>query len=106
MKDTAARAGEPVAEVGDLLLSVRERVQAAGISNRAPLYLAPAPAEPAILYIPCGYTPFESSWCYGAFSTEKLAQARLKEVKTDTLTYQPCECYNILRVELDVPDVF
>ena len=43
----AAPAGEPVAEVGDLIIQVRERVMAAGLLNRAPLYAAPAPAEPA-----------------------------------------------------------
>jgi len=41
------RRGEPVAEVGDLFLHVRERVMAKhGPVNRAGLYLAPPPALP------------------------------------------------------------
>jgi hypothetical protein len=43
-----ARRGEPVAEVGDLFLHVRERVMAKhGPVNRAGLYLAPPPTPPA-----------------------------------------------------------
>jgi hypothetical protein len=34
----------PVATVGDLIIQVRERVMAAGLLNRAPLYATPQPA--------------------------------------------------------------
>lgn len=41
----AAPQAEPVAEVGDLVLSVRERLMAVGLKNRDPLYTPPGESK-------------------------------------------------------------
>ncbi len=49
--------GEPVATVGDLIIQARERVMAAGLLNRAPLYAAPQPAPAGWRLVPVEATP-------------------------------------------------